>query len=169
MSSPFTRLEQLQYVYRDLLQTNIRAALDEVEAFWEAEGDPLTLPDVAQWYTGNITEGFVRTIVKKWPAVTIEVTSVGPTQDRAPLVGLVESLFVVVYTLGQTPEQADKLAHRYAAAVADLVANNKPAGIKSTGPISLVVGEAEDFTRANYFKSSQVTCPLRIGINLRGS
>lgn len=170
MPNPFLRLEQIQSAYLALLQANIRAALDEVQAFWTGEGDTLALPDVAQWYTGNVTDGFVRTLLTKWPAVTIEVTSVGPTQQREPLVANIESLFVTAYVLGQTPDQTDKLAHRYAAALAGIIATEKPAdvGIKNAGPLSLIVGEAEGIQRVNYFKSSQVTCPLKIGMNLRG-
>ena len=166
--SQFTRLEQLEYDYQALLQANIRAAQDLVEAYWQSKSDPLSLPDIAEWFTGNITDGFVRSMVKKWPTITIEVTAVGPTDRHGPMVGLVDSLYVTVYTLGSTPQKADKLAHRYAAAVADVIANNRVAGVKSAGPISMLVGEAVGFQRVNYFKSSQVRSPLVIGINLKG-
>jgi hypothetical protein len=166
----FVKLEQLQYDYRDLLKAHLPAALDDVEAYWQGKGDPLSLPDIGanSWYTGNFTEQFIGTVVQKLPAITVEATSLGPTPDKQTLIGEVNSLVVTIYAIGQKPGQADKLVHRYAAAIAAVIADrdNKPSGVKSVGAISMVVGETTDLPRANYFKDAQVTATLRIGAEL---
>jgi hypothetical protein len=159
----FGRLEEIQHSYFTLLQAELPAALDRVEAFWLEKGDPLELPDVAQWYRGNITAGYLYTVIQKLPAVTVEATRIGPTGADETGVGLVD-LIVSAYTLGQTPEQADRLIHRYAAAVAAVIVDHRPAGIKSVGKVSVVVGEAVDTRhRQNYLKDAQVSMTLRVG------
>jgi hypothetical protein len=159
----YEKLEDLEYLYLSLLQDKLPAALDAVEAYWAARGDPLPLPDIRQWHTGNITPGYLSTIVQKLPALTVEATSLAPTPNRETAVALVDSLVLTVYVRGNTPQQTNKLAHRYAAALANVVAVEKPQGVKGLGKLTMAVGESVDITRANYFKDAQVSVPLVIG------
>jgi hypothetical protein len=158
-----TQLEVVERRYQALFQEKLPAALGEVEAFWLAEGSPLTLPNVAEWHRGNFTPGALARFVAKLPAVTVEATSLVPTDARDATVGVVDSLTATVFVRGASTEQVSDLIQRYTAALGYVIANHKPRGIKAVERVHIEVGEALDFSGAPYVKAGMVTARLHVG------
>jgi hypothetical protein len=155
-------LELIEHRYRDYLQSQLPAALDDVEAFWDAQADPLPLPDIAQWHTGDLSPGSVFLIIQKLPAVTIEAINLSPLSEMGT--ALVDKMVVTVYTRGSTPDKANKLTHRYAAAIAKVIIEGQPSGegIKQVLQPSVDVSEIIDVDDANFLKAAKISVALRV-------
>ena len=156
---------QLEWVarrYLALLQTHIGDALTKVAGFWADAGGPLALPDVAEWYVGQIPDGSLFQIVQTWPAITVEAVGERGNSGGSTLAAI-DPLVVTVYTIGATPEEAYKLTNRYGMAVATVLALYKPAGVKSVGPLAVEVAETVDLPRANFFKGARISTSLQVG------
>lgn len=157
------QLEELENLYKALLQEKLPAALQTVQAYWTEKGDTLPLADIGEWHTGNIPDDVVLQIVRAWPALSIEATDLGPGAGDRMGVALVDSLLVKVYTTGETPAIANKMTHRYAVGVATVVAENKPKGIKRVGALSISDTETFTTTRKGYLKASRISFTLDVG------
>ena len=167
------RLEQIEKQYIALLQAKLPAALDAEEAFWAAppaetglSADALALPDIRQWYSGNITDDALRAIIGKLPAVTVEAVNLNPASET--VFSLIDPLIVRVFTRGGTPEEANKLNHRYASAIATVLSddNNRPRGVKEALRISVEVAETLHPANAPFLKAARIVCQLRISSRL---
>lgn len=157
------QLEELENKYIAFLQAHLPAALAEVASYWSAKGDPVPLPPIGEWHTGNIPDDAVLYVVRQWPALTVEATNLQPTANNETGVGLVDSLLVKVYQHGDTPAIANKLTKRYAVAVASVLTPDKPNGIKRVGSLSISDTETFTSTRKGYLKASRLSVTLTVG------
>lgn len=162
--APFV-LEQVQRMYRLMLEANLPAALTSVQDYWTAEGAPAVLPPIAEWHSGNIPDESLLAVLQRLPAITVEAIAATPTADEIVL--LVDSVVITVYTLGQSVDEADLLTHRYAQALAICVLEQRPAGnvvgIAEVLPISIGVGETFDAARGSFLKRAALRVPVRVG------
>lgn len=159
----FEILELLEVRYLAILQAGMHAALASVSDFWAGQGDDLTLPDVATWQGGNVPDDVLLSVVKTFPACTVEATRLDsinrPSMARA-------SLWVTLYTMGKTPADANKLNHRYAAAARRVLRENKAPGVHEHLQPSVAVAETLFGTRSAYFKKSTIQQPLTVAVVL---
>lgn len=160
------QLEEIEDKYLVLLQAKLPQAIDEVEAFWAARGKPLALADIEYWDTGDIPDDAVQYVITGWPALTVETVSLGPTEERAPGVALIDSLLVKVYTRGKTPREANLLTKRYATAVASVLSGGGVVGIKGVAQLTIDVSPTFALKRPMFIKAARVSAPLRVGAKL---
>jgi hypothetical protein len=157
--------ELVEIRYRDFLRANMAAALTLVAGWWETEGYPLDLPPVAEnaWLIGNLPDDIpsLVTLIRSYPTVTIEAVTVRPATSE-PLYN-VDPLLVRIYVLSNTPEIANEYAHRYGTAIATILTNGKPKGIKEPGRPELSIAPTVDAGRAAYLKMGVVSMPLLLG------
>lgn len=160
---PQARLVEVRYV--EFLRANMAAALALVMAYWLAEGYPVDLPNPAEdaYLMGNLPDDSpsLVTLIRSYPTVTVEAAALRPAVSE-PLYN-VDSLIVRVYVLSNSPQTANDYAHDYGTAVATILTNGKPRGVKEVGRPELAIAPTVDLTRGAFLKAGIVTAPLLLG------
>jgi hypothetical protein len=161
--TPQARLVEVRYV--DFLRANMAAALTLVSAYWIAEGYPVDLPVPAEdaYLMGNLPDDApsLITLIRSYPTVTVEAAALRPAASE-PLYN-VDTLIVRVYVMSNNPGTANDYAHDYGTAVATILTNGKPPGVKEVGRPEIGIAPTIDITRASFLKVGMVTVPLLLG------
>ena len=110
--------EQIMKAIKALLEATLPGRLDTVEAYWQSEGDALTLPDPVTYH-----EGYKQTVLElpssSFPFVSVLVPNRTPTREGAEW-GFQESTItagVHAFVVEADEETVSKMAHRYAEAL----------------------------------------------------
>lgn len=152
-----TKLEDLEQNYRVFLESNMREALDLVQAYYEGLGDPIPLQDIVEWHSGNVPDAdSVFTFISDLPAITIECVELAALPG-VETVGEVNSLIVEVYVSDEDMDIANKLAHRYALAVATILWNGVAAGVKNATEMGIAVSPTVPGGNGQLAKGGRVT------------
>jgi hypothetical protein len=101
-----------------LLQAQLPGKLDEVETYWQGQGDPLTLPDPVAYH-----EGYKQTVLElpstSFPFLSILVPNREPQREGAEWgyqeVAVIGGVHAFVIADDETT--VSKMAHRYAQAI----------------------------------------------------
>lgn len=160
-----TQLEDVEAGYLALLQEHLPAAIVAVEAYWQERGDPVALPSVKEWHRGDVPEGdTIFHIISDFPAVTVEAV----TLNKVSATMAETQLILTVYTLGDTIDEASRLAHRFATALCTVVWDKKPRGVQDTGAISIDLSPSASLSDGyeNFIKGSRVSLTAYISAML---
>lgn len=101
-----------------LLNSGLAGKLDEVETFWQGQGDPLTLPDVV-----TIHEGYKQTVLElpstSFPFISILVPNRSPVREGAEwgYQEVVVTAGLHAFVIADDEETVSKLSHRYTQAL----------------------------------------------------
>ena len=123
------RGEDLERGIDTLLQANMAAALNTVEARWAATA-PLTLPDVVNWSRGFRPEMFELPSTSYPYVVTIAIERL-PDAGQAGRSGLQNVRYtsrISVFVVADTEDEVITIAHRYAEAIVDILQANQTVG-----------------------------------------
>lgn len=114
--------ETLERALETLLQTNIAAALNTVEARWSAI-DPVTLPDPANWSRGY--RMFMLDLVSTfYPYVLTMITDRMPEVGQAGRLKMQDVIYkatISAFVVANTEDDVSAIAHRYLEAIIDIL------------------------------------------------